>query len=186
MRRVVFGVPNRQMFRSGADERRRRGDEEICSGERGIWIGAMPTSHVSNNESGEGSSESSQTEDGSDDSGSTSRSESSGRSRSFSSSSNSTDDSSISGTRTQLVEGYESGISSAPSSTRRSTSRNNFSTSESSSSTSSSDIDGGGNDIRKSRMKNLFKKQTREAVEPEDLGELHDRWAWFPVILLSI
>ncbi|CAM9270056.1 unnamed protein product [Scytosiphon promiscuus] len=137
----------------------------------------MPALRVSTDGSRGGSSESSQTEGGSSDSGSTSSSKSGNTSRSFSSSNSlQVDDTSISGTPRRLVEGYESGVSSAPTSTSRVTSRNNSSDSKSSSSTSDSDGAAGDGDTRKNRMKNLFKKrQTREAVHSEDLGELHDR-----------
>ncbi|CAM9307359.1 unnamed protein product [Ectocarpus sp. 12 AP-2014] len=92
---------------------------------------------------------------------------------SFSSSSASNDySSSTSSSPRNLVTGYDTGGTSANTSSSRYSSRNTTSGSDSSSSTSSSDD--GGNTTR-NRMKNLFKKQSDEVVEIEDLGELNER-----------
>ncbi|CAM9153473.1 unnamed protein product [Pylaiella littoralis] len=125
------------------------------------------TNYRSSDASGSGSS-STRSNSGStgspDDTGSFSSATSTGDS-------GSTSDSSSRSPR-RLPSGYESGKSSASTSASRLSSwRDRL---ESSSSSSSSDNDVGSNTLR-SRMKNLFNKQTEDIVEVEDLGELHAR-----------
>lgn len=120
-------------------------------------------------ESGSTSARSGTNESSSNDS-SDRRSSSDSGGGSFSSAAGDSSDSSSSSGSGRGLGGYQSEKSSAPTSVSRFGSR--VSGSESSSSTSSSDD--GGNTLR-SRMKNLFKKQSEEVVEVEDLGELEGR-----------